>query len=75
METKPLTSMKLLRLERRIDRCVVAEAIGVSDRTMARWEEGGNSPPLVDAVKLANLYQVTLDQLAGREVAQHAVAS
>lgn len=62
----PLTPLKRLRLERRIDRYKVAQKIGVSDKTLGRWEEGLISPPLDDATKLADFYQVTLDELAGR---------
>jgi transcriptional regulator with XRE-family HTH domain len=66
MYVKTLTPMKILRLERRLDRCVVATEIGVSDRTLARWEEGYSYPPLDAAAKLADRYQVSLDAIAGR---------
>lgn len=66
MNPIPLTPLKRLRLERRIDRYKVAEMIDVSDKTLKRWEEGEISPGLDDAAKLADVYHVTLDELAGR---------
>lgn len=73
MQASPLTPLKLVRLERRALRYEVAKKIGVADRTLARWEEGENSPPLNEAVKLAEIYGVTLEQLAGRQPLDQAV--
>lgn len=60
-----LTPLRQLRQLRNVARDVVAEAIGVSLKTIARWEEGETHPTLPDAVKLARYYNATLDQLAG----------
>lgn len=59
------TPLRQLRRLRNVARHVVAEAIDVSNKTLARWEDGETSPTLPDAVKLARYYHVTLDQLAG----------
>lgn len=66
MSPKPLSAMKRIRLELRHDRCKVADRIEVSDRTLRNWEEGESSPTIEAAIKLATIYGVTLDQLAGR---------
>lgn len=60
----PLTALKRNRLERRIDRCKVAQVIGVSDKTLSRWEEAQDF--LEEVVKLADFYGVSLDELVGR---------
>lgn len=69
---KPLTPLKRIRLEGnpRHHRYVVAQAIGVTDRTLRNWEEGDSSPNLDQAVKLADFYRVSLDEIAGRSVAK-----
>ena len=41
----------------------VAERIGVSRQAVAKWESGETVPDLTNSVKLAELYDVTLDDL------------
>lgn len=41
----------------------VAERIGVSRQAVAKWESGETIPDLTNSVKLAELYDVTLDDL------------
>ena len=44
-----------------------AEHLGVTARTIIRWEAGETEPLVSDAVKLAELYRVDLAELLGRE--------
>ena len=41
----------------------VAEKIGVSRQAVAKWENGNSLPDIVNCEALANLYDVTLDDL------------
>ncbi len=41
----------------------VAEAVGVSRQAVAKWESGETVPDLVNCQRLAELYDVTLDEL------------
>ncbi len=41
----------------------VAEAIGVSRQAVAKWETGETTPDILNCKKLAELYDVTLDEL------------
>lgn len=45
----------------------VAKRIGVHNTTYGNWELGKTEPSLEDLVKLADLMQLTTDELLGRE--------
>lgn len=47
----------------------LAEQIGVTERTIGSWESGETSPNLSDAIKLKNLFNVTLDYLIKDSIA------
>lgn len=44
----------------------VADRLGVNPSAVTRWETGEKRPDLVNLVKLADLYNVSLDYLMGR---------
>lgn len=44
----------------------VADRLGVNPSAVTRWESGEKRPDLVNLVKLADLYNVSLDYLMGR---------
>ena len=46
----------------------IAEAIDVSEKTVNSWEGIVGSIPLEDAWRIADVYGISLDQLAGRPV-------
>ena len=54
-----------LRLEHHLTQVSVAKAIHVSPSTYRRFEKGSGSLKMTLFVKLANLYQVSADYLAG----------
>lgn len=45
----------------------ISKKIGVSDVSLYKWREGETTPNLDTAIKLADFFDVTLDELAGRE--------
>lgn len=45
----------------------VAEKIGVSRQAVAKWETGETAPDIVNCKALANLYDVSLDDLVNYE--------
>ena len=49
----------------------LAEIISVSRQTVAKWESGDSHPDILNAIKLANLYKVSLDELVNKPL--HAV--
>lgn len=44
----------------------VAEALGISQQTYAGYETGKHQPDLETLIKIADLYKVSLDYIAGR---------
>jgi transcriptional regulator with XRE-family HTH domain len=49
------------------DQTRVAELLGVSPRVYTRWENGDATPLFATVVKLADILDVSLDELAGRK--------
>ena len=56
-----------LRTERNLLQKDVAEAVGIALHTYQRYEYGEREPQLSNLVKLADLFDVSLDELVGRE--------
>ena len=44
----------------------IAEIISVSRQSAAKWEAGDSVPDIVNCVKLASLYKISLDELVNR---------
>lgn len=60
-----------LRAERNrvnISQADCAAAIGANRATVSSWEQGAGSIGLEEAWRLADLFGITLDQLAGRSL-------
>ncbi len=58
--------LKALRKEHRYTQEFLADYLNVTRPAVGNYEKGINEPPLQTLVKLADLYQVSLDWLAGR---------
>ena len=59
--------LKELRKERGITQEQLAEVIGVSGRTVSRWETGFNMPDLDILIKLADYYNVEIREILDGE--------
>lgn len=59
--------IKSLREQNKLDRYELAEKIGVSYHTIAKYETGERTPPSDILEKLADFFNVTTDYLLGRE--------
>lgn len=60
-----MISMKIkeLRLERGLTKVQLAKELGVSSRTIIRWEKDMMSMSLKHAIKMAKIFQIKLDEL------------
>ena len=56
-------SFKEARIKRNLTQKEVAETLGTSRVTVARWECGANNPRLDTVRELAKLYDCTTDEL------------
>ena len=46
----------------------VAEIISVSRQTVAKWEAGDSYPDIVNCIKLAKLFKISLDELVNAPI-------
>ncbi len=58
--------LKTLREARRLTQARLAELIGTNPRAYNRWERGSFVPQLETIIKIADILNVTLDELTGR---------
>lgn len=56
-------NLKRLRIQHQYTQEQLAEQLGVSRQVIAKWEKGESTPDLDFCMKLAELYDVTLDNL------------
>lgn len=57
--------LRQLRCEQDVTQEALAERLGVSARTVSRWENGTTMPDLVMVVELANTFGVSIPELVG----------
>lgn len=61
------TFLKELRNEKKLTQDQLAEKLGVSRRTVSRWETGSNMPDLDILIEMADYYEVDLRELIDGE--------
>lgn len=62
-------ALKAARLSADMTQVQVAESLHITQQTVQIWESGkGSAPSISRLVQLADLYNVSLDRLVGREV-------
>ena len=59
--------LKTLRKEKNLTQEQAAEQLGVSNRTVSRWETGTNMPDISLLVEIAELYGVSIPELIDGE--------
>ena len=59
--------LKDLRKQKNLTQEQLAEQLGVSGRTVSRWETGNNMPDISLLVELAEFYEVTIPELINGE--------
>ena len=57
--------IKIIRKKRGLTQKQAAEQMGYHTTTYARWEQEVHNIKLVDAINIANFYDVSIDYLAG----------
>ena len=63
-------NIKKLRKERGITQAKLAKKIGVYQSTITWWEHDDRMPTIFNAICLADVFGITLDELVGRTVAK-----
>lgn len=65
--------LRLLREARNLSQVRLAELLGVDPRAYNRWEKAATAPHLDTVIKIADVLQVTLDELVGRKAVSEEV--
>ncbi len=67
VEREPFSQrLRKIRKSHSMTQKSVAEQIGIISRTYIKYEHGEITPPLDKLLKLADLFEVTVDELVGR---------
>ena len=59
--------LRRLRKENKLSQQKLAYAIEVTQQCISEWEKGNMEPTLSNLVKLAEVFEVSIDYLAGRK--------
>ena len=60
--------LKELRKEKGLTQEQLAEKLNVSNRSISRYETGNNMPDISLLIEIADIFEVSLDNLLGREI-------
>ena len=71
MEIKFNENLKLLRKERSLTQEALADALGVTAGAVYKWEAGISSPELEMLIRIADLFDTSVDTLLGYEMAEN----
>lgn len=63
--------LRQLRSEEGNTQMELAKAVDVSVKTVKNWESDINDPDLIHAIAIADYYDITMDELVGREIGDH----
>ncbi len=67
MELKFSENLRQMRTERGLSQGKLAEAVGVTQQCVSKWESGRMEPTLSYLWRLADLFGVSIDLLCGRK--------
>jgi len=68
MKNKIGKCIKEKRLERGMSQTKLAELIGVTHAAISFWENGVNIPNILDCWKIADIFNISIDELIGRNI-------
>lgn len=63
--------LRQLRSEKGNTQLELAKAVNVSVKTVKNWESDINDPDLSHAIAIAEYYDITIDELVGRDIGDH----
>ena len=59
-------SLTELRLNKGLSQLQLAKLTGLKQQSISRWEKGDNLTNILDCIKLADFYEISLDELVNR---------
>ena len=60
--------IKLHRERRGLTLTELSEKIGVTESAICKWEKGDTEPSLINAISVADFFNLSLDCLVGRDI-------
>ena len=63
--------LRQLRSEKGNTQMELAKAVDVSVKTVKNWESDINDPDLSHSIAIADYYDITMDELVGRDLGDH----
>lgn len=60
-------NIKRLRIKYRMNQELLAERLNIRRQTISSYERGNSVPDIYTLIRIADIFNVTLDELAGRE--------
>lgn len=62
-----MDNLKSLRKIKETDQKTLAEHLNISAKTISHWETGYTEPSISQLIQLADFFDVSIDELVGRE--------
>lgn len=59
--------LKYIREQHGLSQSELAKLTGISQQKLSYYESGKHYPPITDCITLANYYNISLDELVGRD--------
>ncbi len=59
-------NLKFLRKEKGIGQDALAKELNISVKTVSHWETGYSQPSIEQLIRLADFFDVSIDELVGR---------
>ena len=59
-------NLRVLRTERKMSQAALAKAVGVTQQAVSGWESGSMEPTLSNLWALADVFDISVDELIGR---------
>ena len=59
-------NLRFLRRQAGIGQAKLADMLSISAKTISHWETGYTEPSIDELIKLADMFDVTIDELVGR---------
>lgn len=59
-------NLKAMRTAKNMSQALLAEKLNVSLKTISHWETSYSEPSIVQLIQLANLFDMSIDELVGR---------
>ncbi|MBE5734292.1 MAG: helix-turn-helix transcriptional regulator [Clostridiales bacterium] len=61
------TNFKLIRQLNKKSQMEIAKETGISQKAISFWERNEREPTITNCIKLADYYNISLDELVGRD--------